>query len=110
MHTFQPYPIELYEAHPFTLIGEQWYTITAEKDGKVNTMTANWGTLGSLWGKYVAVIYVRESRLTHEFLDSCEYFSITNYHKNNSTYVYFDKDEAIQNSIYKKKEYEISLF
>ena len=83
MHTFQPYPIELYEANPFTLIGEQWYTITAEKDGKVNTMTANWGTLGSLWGKYVAIIYVRESRLTHEFLDACDYFSITNYHKNN---------------------------
>ena len=33
----------------------------------------------------------------------------TNYHKNNSTYVYFDKDEAIQNSIYKKKEYEILM-
>ena len=81
MHVFQPYPIELYEANPFTLIADQWYTITAEKDGKVNTMTASWGSLGSLWGKYVAIIYVRESRYTREFLDAAEYFSITNYGK-----------------------------
>ncbi len=81
MHTFQPYPLELYEANPFTLISDQWFTITAEKDGKVNTMTASWGALGSLWGKYTATIYVRQSRYTHDFLEGCEYFSITNYGK-----------------------------
>lgn len=83
MHTFQPYPLELYEANPFTLIADQWYTITAEKDGKVNCMTASWGSLGCIWGKYTATVYVRESRLTHEFLEDCEYFSITNFAKGN---------------------------
>ena len=82
MHTFQPYPMELYEANPFTLIADQWFTITAAKeDGSVNTMTASWGSLGSLWGKYVAIIYVRESRFTKEFIDQSDYFSITNYAK-----------------------------
>lgn len=77
MHTFQPYPIQTIEINPFTLIGKNWGAISAEKDGKFNTMTASWGGLGVLWGKNVATIYVRDSRYTKEFIDASDYFSIT---------------------------------
>ena len=29
----------------FTMIGKEWMLVTAEKDGRVNTMTASWGGL-----------------------------------------------------------------
>ena len=38
------------------MIGKEWMLITAEKDGKVNTMTASWGGMGILWNKKVAFI------------------------------------------------------
>ena len=77
MHTFQPFPISTVEINPFKLIGQQWAAITAEKDGKFNSMTAAWGGMGVLWNKNVATIYVRDSRYTKEFLDGGDKFSVT---------------------------------
>lgn len=62
---------------PFKLIGEDWMLITAEKDGKVNTMTASWGGLGVMWNKNVAYIVIRPQRYTKEFVDSADSFSLT---------------------------------
>ena len=70
--------------NPFTKIGDEWLLITAEKDGKVNTMTASWGGVGVLWGKNVAFIFVRDSRFTKEFIDNSKSFSISFFdHKEN---------------------------
>ena len=41
------------QKNPFSMIGEEWMLITAEKEGKINTMTASWGGVGVLWGKDV---------------------------------------------------------
>ena len=60
----------------FSLIGDEWSLITAEKDGKVNMMTASWGALGVFWNKPCAIIYIRQSRYTKEFVDSQERFSL----------------------------------
>lgn len=58
--------------NPFTLIGDEWMLVTAgnEHTGS-NTMTASWGHLGCLWGHNdpTAVIYLRPSRYTKEFVD-----------------------------------------
>lgn len=62
---------------PFKLIGEDWMLITAEKDGKANTMTASWGGLGVMWGKNVAYIVIRPQRYTKEFIDNSDTFSLT---------------------------------
>lgn len=62
--------------NPFTKIGQEWMLITAEKDGKVNTMTASWGGVGVIWGKNVAYIFIRNSRFTKEFVDSSKNFSL----------------------------------
>lgn len=63
--------------NPFKRIAKDWMLITAEKDGKVNTMTAGWGGFGEMWGKNTAFIVIRESRYTKEFVDHAEYFSLT---------------------------------
>lgn len=62
--------------NPFNMIGKDWMLITAEKDGKVNTMTASWGGVGVIWGKNVATVYIRKSRYTKEFVDDGESFSL----------------------------------
>ncbi|WP_024615856.1 flavin reductase [Clostridium sp. Ade.TY] len=69
-------PSELNES-PFKLIGEDWMLITAEKNNKINTMTASWGGLGVMWGKNVTYIVVRPNRYTKEFIDNSDTFSLT---------------------------------
>ena len=67
------------EFNPFTLIGKEWMLVTAgnEQSG-CNTMTASWGHLGCLWGNNdpTAVIYLRPSRYTKEFVDREPYFTL----------------------------------
>ena len=68
---------------PFTPfdIKEKWMLITAQKDGKVNTMTASWGSFGIMWGKEVVSIVIRPQRYTKEFVDSADSFSLTLFDK-----------------------------
>lgn len=77
MHNFQPYPINMLEWNPFQKIGKEWCAITAEADGKTNAMTASWGSVGVLWGKNVAFIFIRDSRYTKELIDKSDSFSVT---------------------------------
>ncbi len=67
---------ELFNENAFNVIGKDWLLITAEKDGKVNTMTASWGGLGILWNKKVAYIFIRPQRYTKEFVDSADRLSL----------------------------------
>ncbi|WP_315121181.1 flavin reductase [uncultured Clostridium sp.] len=62
---------------PFQLIGRDWMLITAEKDNKVNTMTAAWGGFGFMWGKNVTYIVIRPGRFTKEFVNNSNTFSLT---------------------------------
>lgn len=66
---------------PFQLIGTDWMLITAEKDNKVNTMTASWGGFGVMWGKNVTYIVIRPHRYTKEFVDNSDTFSLTFFDK-----------------------------
>ncbi|MDO4321735.1 MAG: flavin reductase [Lachnospiraceae bacterium] len=61
----------------FDLIGKQWLLVTAEKEGKCNTMTASWGGLGVMWGKDVAFIVIRPQRYTKEFIDDSSTLSLS---------------------------------
>lgn len=61
---------------PFTLIGKEWLLITAEHEGRVNTMTASWGGLGILWNKPVAFIFVRPQRFTKTLIDNEDRLSL----------------------------------
>lgn len=50
--------------------------LTTKADGKVNTMTIGWGTLGIEWGKPIYTVFVRESRHTKAMLDNNPEFTI----------------------------------
>lgn len=76
MNNLTSYPIEKLQLNPFHLIGSKWMAVTTERDGHVNAMTASWGSLGVIWGKNTATIYVRDSRFTKEYLDASETFSL----------------------------------
>ena len=41
-----------------------------------NGLTVAWGTLGCLWSKEIACVYVKPTRYSFEFANSCEYFTI----------------------------------
>jgi len=77
MNTFQTITAKEFDYNPFQLIGDEWMLITAEKDGKVNTMTASWGGLGILWNRNVAYAVIRKSRFTKEFVDGADCFSLS---------------------------------
>lgn len=74
---FREISAEELKDNPFTLIGKDWLLVTAEKDGKANTMTASWGGLGVMWGKDVAFIVIRPQRYTKEFIDGSSSLSLS---------------------------------
>lgn len=67
------------ELDSFTTIGNDWMLVTAGTAAKWNTMTAAWGCLGYLWDRNVVILFVRQSRYTHDFLErssgfTCSFF------------------------------------
>ena len=66
---FREISVEQLKDNPFTLINKDWMLITAGNQESHNTMTASWGGVGELWGKYVSTIYIRPQRYTLEFLE-----------------------------------------
>lgn len=77
MQEFKEINVGEYECNPFHMIGRQWMLVTAEKEGKVNTMTASWGGMGVMWGMNVAYVVLRPQRYTKEFVDNAESFSLS---------------------------------
>ena len=62
--------------NPFQLISKDWALITTQCGDRVNTMTASWGGMGTLWNKDVAFIFIRPQRLTYEYIEKSEVFSL----------------------------------
>ena len=77
MSQFQPIEAKQFVCSPFQAIGKEWMLITAESEGRVNTMTASWGALGEMWGKNAVFIVVRDSRFTKTLLDASDTFSLS---------------------------------
>ena len=77
MNKFREIKPEQFEYSPFKIIGKDWMLITAEKNEKINTMTASWDGLGVMWNKNVAFIVLRPQRYTKEFVDNSETFSLS---------------------------------
>ena len=74
---FEKVDIRSLSFNPFDKIGKDWLLISATKNGKTNTMTASWGTLGHLWNKDVAIIFIRPQRYTKEFVDESDKFTLS---------------------------------
>ena len=73
---FREISVEELKDNPFTLINKDWMLITAGNREKHNTMTASWGGVGELWGRYVFTIYIRPQRYTLEFVEREDYYSL----------------------------------
>ncbi len=76
MPNFQPVDIKTLDLNPWHAVADEWFLVTAEKDGVVNTMTASWGGLGYLWNKLVAFVFIRPQRFTKEFVDAADTMSL----------------------------------
>lgn len=77
MNKFKEIKPEELDKSAFKLIGKDWMLITAEKDNKINTMTASWGGFGVMFNKNVVYIVIRPQRYTKEFVDNSDTFSLT---------------------------------
>jgi len=70
-------PNEL-EVKPINLIANDWMALAMGRDEKkMNSMTIAWGTIGQLWNKPVAIVYVSSSRYSKHLMDENEYFTVT---------------------------------
>lgn len=61
----------------FELIGKDWMLISAERNGKVNSMTASWGSMGVLWNYDVCTVFIRPQRYTYEFVENSDTLSLS---------------------------------
>lgn len=71
MNTFEQIEASELSLTPFAAINDGWMLVTGVKpDGSYNALTASWGALGTLWGRPVALCFIRSTRYTKEFLDA----------------------------------------
>lgn len=68
---------DLKQFNPFTCCNDDWFIVSAEKEGQINALTASWGGFGRCWNKNVATLYIRPHRYTREFIDSQDAFTIS---------------------------------
>jgi flavin reductase (DIM6/NTAB) family NADH-FMN oxidoreductase RutF len=59
----------------FSLIADDWMLLTAGQGDSYNTMTASWGSLGELWHRKVAFVFVRPQRHTFGFMNDSVRFT-----------------------------------
>lgn len=63
--------------NPFEKLSKQWALVGAGNLDKFNMMTVSWGAVGVIWGKPSVTAYIRQTRYTKEFVDSCDTFTLT---------------------------------
>lgn len=51
--------------------------LTTAYDGKINTMTIAWGSIGFMWGKPVFTVMVRPSRFTYRLIEQSGEFTVS---------------------------------
>ena len=69
----------------FDRIGKEWMLISASDGERTNSMTASWGCFGILWGKQVAVCFIRPQRYTFEITERAQRLSLAFFDKEHRT-------------------------
>lgn len=67
----------------FSLFKDDNALLTAGSMEQHNPMTIAWGTLGMLWRKPIAIVYVKPTRYTFDFMNKNDYFTISWFKENN---------------------------
>lgn len=65
-----------FDVNPFNFFTGDGLLLCAGDSVSSNAMTIGWGGLGTLWGKSVATVYVRNGRYTYGFMEKSKYFTI----------------------------------
>lgn len=66
-----------YNKNPFEEFGSNYALVTAGGKDGYNPMTISWGTIGVLWNKNVAIIFIRPERKTMEYIQKNSKFTIS---------------------------------
>ena len=61
------------------MLTDDWMLVTAGNTDKFNMMTANWGGLGSMFGKPVAFCFIDPTRHTFELMENNDTYTLTFY-------------------------------
>jgi flavin reductase (DIM6/NTAB) family NADH-FMN oxidoreductase RutF len=70
--------IDVFEQAPLILKAlDNGILLTSKADGKVNTMTIGWGTIGIEWNEPIFICFVREGRFTRELIDKSGEFTVS---------------------------------
>lgn len=77
--TFSPLPIDDLQVRSHHLFDKQWLLLTCGdfSTNDYNTMTVSWGSLGTIWNRPFAQVFVRPSRHTYTFIDRYDNFSLS---------------------------------
>lgn len=65
-----------FESNIFTLFSKNNAVCLFTNHEKRNGLTIGWGTLGTLWSMPICTVYVKPTRYSFEFAETCETFSI----------------------------------
>ena len=73
-----PIPFDRLTVSTHHLWATQWLLLTSGdfREGRFNTMTVAWGSLGTMWGKPFAQVVVRPSRYTYQFMEEYDTFTL----------------------------------
>lgn len=71
-------PFEALKVDIFNLWDNQWWVLSAGDfaTGKYNSMTVSWGALGIMWNKPFALVVVRPTRYTYQFIENYSDYSL----------------------------------
>jgi hypothetical protein len=70
-----------FEGSSIKKISKEWIALTAGTKDNYNAMTASWGSIGYLWEKNIAMVFVRPTRYTYDFMEKSDYFTLTFFDK-----------------------------
>lgn len=78
MKNYCPVEPSEFKKSPFSLIGDEWMLVCAEKkNGEFNFLTASWGGFGVLWNRNVCFVFIRPSRYTHQFVEEADRITLS---------------------------------
>jgi flavin reductase (DIM6/NTAB) family NADH-FMN oxidoreductase RutF len=73
--------IAAFDGSPIKKISQEWLALSAGTKDEYNVMTASWGGAGYLWERSVAIVYVRPTRYTYDFMEKSDFFALTFFDK-----------------------------
>jgi flavin reductase (DIM6/NTAB) family NADH-FMN oxidoreductase RutF len=79
----EPIKIQDLDLNIFNQFDKRWFLLTCGdfETGKFNTMTISWGSLGTVWDRPFAQVFVRPTRYTFEFMNQYDSFTLSAFNK-----------------------------